>query len=185
MPTEVTGALELRKALKEYAPELAKESQKELAGVLKPLVRDARGFLPTNTEAPSGWLKREGAKGRWANRYYDQAIARKGITYSASPTQANKKGFRSLATVYNKSAAGAIYETAGRKSGVTGNFTPKLGGQLKGQGQKMTGRAIFRAWAEDQGKTKAAVIKAIENTNEKVARIAALGGGRLVRVKKL
>jgi len=49
----------------------------------------------------------------------------------------------------------------------------------------MTGRAIFRAWAEDQGKTKAAVIKAIENTNEKVAKIAALGGGRLVRVKKL
>lgn len=185
MPAEVSGALELRKALKEYAPELAKESQKELAGLLKPLVKDARGFLPSNTEAPSGWLKRDGAKGRWANRFYDAAIARRGIVYQTSPTRANKKGFRSLATVYNKSAAGAIYETAGRKSGVTGNFTPKLGGELKGRGQKMTGRAIFRAWSEDQGKTNAAVIRAIQNTNEKVAQIAALGGGRLVRVKKI
>jgi hypothetical protein len=185
VPAELTGALELRKALKEYAPELAKESQKELANVLKPLVRDARGFLPSNQEVPSGWLKREGAKGRWANRFYDSGIARRGIVYQTSPTRANRKGFRSLATVYNKSAAGAIYETAGRASGVTGNFTPKLGGQLKGRGQKMTGRVIFRAWSEDQGKTNAAVIKAIQNTNEKVARIAALGGGRLVRVKKI
>jgi hypothetical protein len=185
MPAEVSGALELRKALRQYAPELAKESQRELAGVLKPLVKDAKGFLPSNQEAPSGWLKREGAKGRWANRFYDAAIARRGIVYQTSPTKANKKGFRSLATVYNKSAAGAIYETAGRKSGVTGNFTPKLGGELKGKGQKMTGRVIFRAWSEDQGKTNAAVIRAIENTNEKVAKIAALGGGRLVRVKKI
>ena len=28
----------------------------------------------------------------------------------------------------------------------------------------MKGRAIFRAWAEDGGKTNAAVIKALENT---------------------
>jgi hypothetical protein len=31
----------------------------------------------------------------------------------------------------------------------------------------MKGRAIFRAWAEDGGKTKAAVIKAIENSKVK------------------
>jgi hypothetical protein len=28
----------------------------------------------------------------------------------------------------------------------------------------MKGRAIFRAWAEDQGKANAAVVKAIENS---------------------
>jgi hypothetical protein len=31
----------------------------------------------------------------------------------------------------------------------------------------MKGRAIFRAWAEDGGKTKAAVIKAIEASRDK------------------
>ena len=83
MPVEVTGVVELRKALKKYAPDLAKESQKELATILKPIVRNARGFLPTNAQAPSGWLK-ENQKGKWANRGYDQAIASKGISYSTA-----------------------------------------------------------------------------------------------------
>jgi hypothetical protein len=72
-----------------------------------------------------------------------------------------------LASIFNKGAAGAIYETAGRKSGVTGKFTPKLGGQLKGDKPKMTGRAIFRAFEEDQGKATAGVIKAIERSAAK------------------
>jgi len=183
MPVEVTGALELRKALKNYAPDLAKESQKELSGILKPMVAKAKGFLPSNDEAPSGWLERPNAKGRWAKRFYDESIAKKSITFSAAPSKANKRGFRSLAAIYNKSAAGAIYETAGRKSGVTGNFTPRLGGSLEGKGQKMTGRAIFRAWSEDQGRTNAAIIKAIEKTNEKVHKLAQSGGGRLYKVR--
>jgi hypothetical protein len=33
--------------------------------------------------------------------------------------------------------------------------------------RKMKGRAIFRAWKEDGGKTNAAVIKAIENSKVK------------------
>jgi hypothetical protein len=32
---------------------------------------------------------------------------------------------------------------------------------------KMKGRAIFRAWAEDGGKTNAAVLKALQNTSVK------------------
>jgi hypothetical protein len=174
MPVEVTGVVELRKALKKYAPDLAKESQKELATILKPIVRNARGFLPTNAQAPSGWLK-ENQKGKWANRGYDQAIASKGISYSTAAGKANRQGFRSIASIYNKSAAGAIYETAGRKSGNVGNFTPRLGGELRGDTQKMRGRAIFSAWAQDQGKTTAAVIKAIQTVNDKVANLVKSG----------
>jgi hypothetical protein len=184
MPAEVTGALELRKALKEYAPFLAKESQKELSALLKPIAVKARGFMPSNEEAPSGWLKRENAGGRWANRYYDQVTARKGIVFSTAPSKFNRKGFKSLAAIYNKSAAGAIYETAGRKSGITGNFTPHLGGEIKGYNQKLQGRGIFRAWSEDQGRTNTAVIRAIERANEKVASLAKMGGGKLFRVTK-
>jgi hypothetical protein len=33
--------------------------------------------------------------------------------------------------------------------------------------RKMKGRAIFRAWKEDGGKTNAAIIKAIENSKVK------------------
>jgi hypothetical protein len=33
--------------------------------------------------------------------------------------------------------------------------------------RKMKGRAIFRAWKEDGGKTNAAVVRAIENSRDK------------------
>jgi hypothetical protein len=167
MPTEVKGAVELRKALRQFEPELAKETTKEIASFLKPLTAKARGFMPTNEEAPSGWLKRENAQGRWATRYYDQGEARRGITYKNSPSKVNRKGWRSIASIINKSPGGAIYETAGRKSGITGNFTPKLGGQLDGRTQKMRGRGIFRAFAEDQGKATAGVLKAIQRAENK------------------
>jgi hypothetical protein len=112
MPADVTGALELRKALKKLAPEMAKESQKEIAGLLRSITNKAKGFVPS--EAPlSGWGN---AVGVWENRVYDASTIKRGITYSAAPSKRNKRGFRSLATIYNKSAAGAIYETAGRKN---------------------------------------------------------------------
>lgn len=167
MPVKLQGAVALRKALAAVEPTLAKETSKEIASFLKPVTRNARGFLPSNEEAPSGWLKRDGAKGRWANRYYDAAEARRGISFKSTPSKPNRQGFAALASVFNKGAAGAIYETAGRKSGVTGNFTPRLGGQLVGKGQKMTGRSIFRAFEDDRGKAQDGVVKAIFKARDK------------------
>lgn len=167
MPTEVKGAVALRKALRQFAPELAKETQKEIASFLKPVVRQARGYMPSNADVPSGWVLGT-QKGKWERIAYDSTLARRGIGYKTTPSRANRRGFTALASILNKSAAGAIYETAGRKSGVHGHFTPKLGGQLAGNGQKMTGRAMFRAYAEDEGKAKAHVIQAIFNAANKL-----------------
>ena len=167
MPVKLQGAVALRKALRQFEPDLAKETQKEIASFVRPLAVKARGFFPSNEEAPSGWLKRENAGGRWATRYYDAAEARRGITYKTSPSKANRNGWRSIASIMNKNPGGAIYETAGRKSGITGKFTPKLGGTLEGRGQKMTGRAMFRAFAQDQGKATAGVMKAIKTAEDK------------------
>jgi len=168
MPTEVRGAVALRKALRQFEPDLAKETTKEIANFLKPVVKQARGYAPSNADVPSGWVKRPNAQGRWADRAYDQAEVRRGITYKSTPSKANRNGFRSLATIYNKSMAGTIYEWAGRTSGVTGNFTPKLGGQLKGKNKGMTGRVLFRAYYEDEGKARGHIIKAIENAAAKL-----------------
>lgn len=167
MPVKLQGATALRKALAVVEPTLAKEVSKEIASFLKPVVTTARGFMPSNEAAPSGWLKRPNAGGRWANRSYDVAEARKGITFKSTPSKPNRNGFSSLASIFNKSAAGAIYETAGRKSGVTGKFTPKLGGQLVGKGQKMTGRSIFRAFEDDRGKAQDGIVKAIFKAKDK------------------
>jgi hypothetical protein len=209
MPAELEGALALRKALKKFEPTIAKETQKEMAGLLRSVTNRAKGFVPS--EAPlSGWGNAVGIWGS-GDRVYDAADIKRGITFSAAPSKPNKRGFRSLATIYNKSAAGAIYETAGRKNpngqpsqastrGVFSSYVdtsnkvnksanPNAGKQFidsmgqiykvkraQGQGgrvsRKMNGRLIFRAWGEDQGKTNALIIKAIEKSMSKVIQSA-------------
>jgi hypothetical protein len=167
MPAKVVGAIALRKALRQFEPDLAKETSKEIASFIKPIASKAKGFLPSNEDAPSGWLKRDNAQGKWATRYYDKSEASKGITYKTTPSKKNSRGFVAVASVLNKSAAGAIYETAGRKAGIIGNFTPKLGGEIKGRYQKSSGRNIFRAFDEDNGKGTAGVLRAIEKSAAK------------------
>ena len=167
MPTELQGANNLRKALKKFAPDLAKETRNEMVGFLKPIVKKARGFLPSNDEMPSGFVKHEVKTARFP--MYDAAEARRGIGYKLTPTKPNRQGWSSSVSIHNKTAAGAIFETAGRKSGIGGKFTPRLQGTLTGSG-KMAGRAMFKAYDEDQGKAKAAIIKALEAAALKFAR---------------
>jgi hypothetical protein len=112
-------------------------------------------------------LKQPNAKGRWASRYFDATEVRRGISFKTTPSKTNSKGFRALASVLNKSAGGYIYEIAGRKAGVTGNFTPRLGGNLKGSSKRLTGRLIFRSFDDDRGKATAGVVKAIEKSAAK------------------
>lgn len=213
MPVVLDNAVALRKALKEYTPELAKETQKEIAGHLRKVVNRARGFVPA--ESPlSGWSN---PVGEWEYRAFNAGVMRRGIGYSTTPSKPNKRGFRSLASIFNKSASGAIYETAGRKNPqgqtpakrVTGwsggkhgvgtltqvwesgkqinrSANPNAGKQFINsmpplvdsqqsssagrRTRKTKGRLIFRAWAEDQGKTTAAVVKAIQAANMTVVK---------------
>jgi hypothetical protein len=212
MPVEVRGALELRKAIKKFSPELAKETRKELASLLAPIVKTARGFVPS-TAPLSGWGKAPTGTGRFP--IWDTRAAKGGIGYKTSPSKPNNQGFRAVARIVNASAAGAIYETAGRanpqgreqaglkrvvypghadfgkmvRSGTKSqgrSANPQAGQQfveaINANGQivdannqtgagrrsrKMKGRAIFRAWANDGGKTNADVLKAIENSKIK------------------
>jgi hypothetical protein len=211
MPVELENAVALRKAMKEYTPELAKETQKEIAGHLRKVTSAARGFVPSASPL-SGWAKPVGI---WEYRAFNASDIKRGIGYSTTPSKPNKRGFRSLASIYNKSAAGAIYETAGRLNaqgnpparrvagwtggafgkgeigqvwesgrGVNKSSNPNAGKQFIGalpplvdsqqsnsagrRTRKTRGRLIFRAWANDQGKTTAAVVKAIQAANMKV-----------------
>lgn len=163
MPTELKGANELRRALKKFSPDLDKATRDEMVGFLKPLVKKARGFMPSNGSMPSGWVGTAEA-GQFPK--YDAGTARRGVGYKLTPTKPNREGWSSTVSIHNKTAAGAIFETAGRKSGITGRFTPRLQGTLTGAG-KMSGRAMFKAYKEDEGKAKAGVIKALEKAAAK------------------
>ena len=164
MPTELKGANDLRKALKKFSPDLDKATRDEMVGFLKPIVKMARGFLPSNSDAPSGFVKHEVKTAKFP--MYDASEARRGIGYKLTPTKPNREGWSSTVSIHNKTAAGAIVETAGRKSGLSGNFSPRFSGTFAGRG-KMQGRAMFKAYDQDQGKAKAAIIKALEKAAAK------------------
>jgi len=223
MPVELQGAVALRKALKNYAPDLAKETQKEVAGHLRKVVNRAKGFVPASSPL-SGWAN---PVGEWEYRAFNASAVKKGLGYSTTPGKPNKRGFRSLARIFNASAAGAIYETAGRKNPAGqpvggGSYTyfpagikttgtrsvgkennrswnPNAGRQFIDalpplvdsqqsnsagrRTRKTKGRLMFKAWAEDQGKTTAAVVKAIESANNKVVVLTQGAGNKTFRAR--
>jgi hypothetical protein len=192
MPTEVVGALALRKALRDYAPDLATELRREVAAALKPVVARARGFVPSDSQIMSGWQRRSFSEAKFP--MYDSNLIRKGISYKTSPSRANNRGFTSLAAIENKSALGAIIETAGRKNPggqpwvgklylnqkrYSHSVNPRAGAQFNKNlgpiyGEKKTsgigdkrGRLIYRAWDETNGKVLAAYFKAVQNVTDK------------------
>ena len=168
MPASVKGGVKLRKALRAFAPDLAKETQKEVAGALKPITKTAKGYFPDDGQVLSGWLARENSQARFPS--YNARLVKAGVGYKTSPSKPNRRGFRSLARVFNKTAAGAIYETMGRKtptSRFVQNQNSKYGSSMKGDG-KMQGRALFRAYEENNGKARDAVLKAIKSAADKL-----------------
>jgi hypothetical protein len=215
MPTEVENALELKLALRKFTPDLAKETQNEMANALRPVVARARGFIPSDAKLLSGWVKSASSIDTIKYRAFptfNSSDAKRGLGYRVTPSKPNKSGFVSLARIQQANAGGAIYETAGRlnpngrrqgpvvdryRNGVydqtthTGkqystSLNPNAGQQFvdnlnaagplvnarpKGlQGRptrKQTGRAMFRAYAEDNGVALTALIKAIENAKVK------------------
>ena len=200
MPVSLDGVKETVKALRKYDPELLKEMNKEIRGVMVPMRDKARSYAPS--PVPGGLYNwNEGTKGKKITArnsafrtfntegrlrrfpFYDHQSAAKGIYYSQAPSKRNRNGWQALYFVANSSASGSIYETAGRKNPggdsksksnnpIAGsNFINRMG-PLYGTGREQRGRMIYRAWAEDQGKAQAAVVKAIFNTISKFNRDA-------------
>jgi hypothetical protein len=168
MPASVKGAVALRKSLRKFSPDLAKALPKEVAAALRPITKAAKGYLPDDGQVLSGWVARDGSQARFPS--YNARIVKSGIGYKTSPSKPNRRGFRSLARVFNKSAAGAIYETMGRKtpqSRFVENQTGKYNSQMKGR-DKMQGRALFRAYDDNNGKAREAVLAAIKGAADKL-----------------
>jgi hypothetical protein len=200
MAVAVKGVIELRKALNEFAPDLAKELTKEITTSLKVIQKSARGFVPSS--APNNlynWDRVSSSEPKAFNKSgrlrafprYDATAIKRGIVYRTGYGKPNAKGFRSLFRVRNNSAAGAIYETAGRRNPngdpKSKSNNPRAGARFvqqgplygrKRDGQDMRGRVIFRAWEQDEGKQTAAIFKAIEATRIKFNKRATVSSVR-------
>jgi hypothetical protein len=176
---ELQGNADIRKALRRFAPDLEKTLRAEMKHALAPIAKQARGFVPSKSPL-SGWADRSFNEGSFPT--YSASTIKSKIGYTTSVGKKNAKGFSSMASIYNNSRAGAIYESAGRANpdgqpwvgpnGPAGHkyshsrnpwagqqFIEAMGpltGSLKGRG-----RLIFKAWAQNQGKAEGAVNKAI------------------------
>lgn len=188
MPTEVKGVIALRKALNNYAPDLAKQLTSEITQSLKVIQKSARGFVPAS--APGGlynWDRVPSSEPKTFNTSgrvrpfprYDAVAIKRGIVYRTGYGKPNSRGFRSLFRVKNTSAAGVIYEKAGRLnpngSKESNSNNPTAGARFvqqgplygtKKAGQDMRGRVLYRAWAQDEGKQLTAIFRAIDKADK-------------------
>jgi hypothetical protein len=191
MRVKIEGVKQTRKAIREFAPDLNKALNNELKIALAPIARKAKGFAPSDSPM-SGWARSSGAEGGFPS--FNAKIIKSGIGFSTKPGKTTRSGFTSNAKIFNRSTAGAIYETAGRKNPEGQPWVgPKAGGASKKvsrsanpragatfienlpeltQSSKGRGRLIYKAWAMDQGKAYGAALKAID-TAEKAFMIRA------------
>ena len=201
---EIRGNADLRKAMTRFTPDLEKALKKELKDALSPVVRQARGFV-TSESPMSGWAGGT-AKGITAKSsmfrmgqfpLYNSTIIKSSIVYRTTPSAINENGFSSMASIQNNSRAGAIYESAGRanpqgqpwvgsKTGsksnkVSKSTNPRAGAQFIQNlpplvsSLKGRGRLIYRAWASNQGRAEGAAMKAIDTAVTQFRHNAAQG----------
>jgi hypothetical protein len=182
MRVKIEGVKQTRKALRDFAPDLNKQLNAELKVALAPIAKKARGFVPSDSPM-SGWASRSFSEARFP--FFNASAIRSGIGFTTKAGKTTRSGFTSNATIFNKSVAGAIYETAGRAN--NGQGQPWVGSKAGGTSKKVSrstnpnagtqfienlgeltsstkgrGRLILKAWAQDQGKAYGAATKAID-----------------------
>ena len=196
MPVEVKGLIETQRALKAYAPDLLKEMRGEIRDALKVVVADARNSVTPNVNGLYNWqdkgnvvVSRTKAKTAFAPNLrafpkYNQMVIRKGLTYSVGTSRRNSAGYVGIYRLLNKSAVGAIIETAGRKNfngasdsqsnnrNAGAHFNRSIQGTyggFKSIGSRDVdkGRLLYAAYFRDQGKVTNAVFAAISKTQVK------------------
>lgn len=193
MPATIDGLDKALKALRKIDPVLSKQLTKEMRPSLRLMQDEARAFVKADIMGLSSWMKANpNAKSRTKRKRafppYDPTAARKGIVYSVGAKKNTNNGWVALFSLLNKTASGAIIETAGRKSGITGDPKGKSNNPDAGQhfidsieratgalyrtgtSRKSQGRLIFRSVANNRKEFQMTVIDAVNETFRQVAK---------------
>ncbi len=182
-------------AIERFAPDLKKELDKEVKGVLSKVVTQAREHIPFDIH-PSGWAREnknagligplQQGQGRGSFVRFDAAKAKAGIKSTSPSSKSSATGFRNSYGVIQRDKAGAIFETAGRGSKASRARTrasrstnPRASEQFigvlqnqyelpraKGLGQDK-GRALIRAVDENKKNAQRAIFEAIKDAESK------------------
>jgi hypothetical protein len=195
--TEVADIAALKRALNKYDTELYKAMNKEIRVALKVVQKSARDLVPAylgsglrNFQGDSTTAKSRTSRKR-AFPKFDAREVKRGIVITTGASKQSKNGWRGYYSLINRSAAGAIIETSGRLypngDPASQSNNPRAGAHFinvlnhnvgslgkYGKGRKSSGRIIYRAAEEDQGKTRDAIIKALAKARE----VLVLGYGK-------
>jgi hypothetical protein len=127
----LVGVKDTLKALESFDKQAVKEFTKVINSELANAKKDAQGFVAGDPPL-SGWNTKPAVKPRtrggagWPA--WDQSIIKAGISSTKAEGKVNRnKGYTTSAgALKNKSAAGGIYELAGRTNKGTGTFISNL-----------------------------------------------------------
>jgi hypothetical protein len=122
------GVNETLKALKDFDKDAVKEFNKVINSELRNAKKDALGFVKSNPPL-SGWntqpARNPRTRGGAGWPAWDQSVIKAGITTTKAQGKVRKDYTTNAGALKNRSAAGVIYELAGRRNR-TGNFISNL-----------------------------------------------------------
>jgi len=115
MPVNVIGVKDVLAGLEFIDEDMRQRIRTAIDPAMRGVAFKAKGFVPSDAGVLSGWAKpaSEATAYRPFPRF-NSANVRAGIGYNPGQNKIQKNGFQVSNYVYNVSAAGGIYETAGR-----------------------------------------------------------------------
>jgi hypothetical protein len=117
MPVEVIGVDDVQKGLNFIDEDMYNRIKIALIPLMKRVEQQAKSYVVGDAEVLSGWAKPASPNLDYRPfPKYNSALVKGGIGYKEGKNVQFKNGFQVENYVYNVSAAGRIYETAGRKN---------------------------------------------------------------------
>jgi hypothetical protein len=117
MPVEVIGVDDVQKGLSFIDEDMYNRIKIALVPLMKQVEAQAKSYVLGDSEVLSGWAKPASANLDYRPfPKYNSALVKGGIGYKEGKNVQFKNGFQVENYVYNVSAAGRIYETAGRRN---------------------------------------------------------------------
>jgi hypothetical protein len=115
MPVEIVGVKDVINGLTFIDEDMYRRVKLAVEPVMKGVEAKAKGFVVSNSDVLSGWAKPISSTVDYRPfPKYDSDTVRGGIGYKEGQNRRFSNGYTVESYVYNISAAGRIYETAGR-----------------------------------------------------------------------
>ena len=117
MPVEVVGVNDVLKGLAFIDEDMRQRIRNAIDPLMRGVASKAKAFAPSNSGVLSGWSKAPNPEINYRPfPRYDASTVKAGIGYNSGENKTFRNGFKVSNYVYNVSAAGRIYETAGRNN---------------------------------------------------------------------